>query len=146
MRTLSKTLHSEAILAVGLIKAIEMELKLLDKTEAFQTSLLITGTPADIDRQKELILFRTVQEALNNAIKHSEATLIKIKLDYIEDEMRLTILDNGKGFNKEEIEADSNRGSGLRNMQNRTRMIGGELSINGTSGTEIQISLPIIAP
>ena len=106
----------------------------------------ITGTPADIDRQKELILFRTVQEALNNAIKHSEATLIKIKLDYIEDEMRLTILDNGKGFNKEEIEADSNRGSGLRNMQNRTRMIGGELSINGTSGTEIQISLPIIAP
>ena len=146
LRTLSKTLHSEAILAVGLIKAIEMELKLLDKTEAFQTSLSITGTPADIDRQKELILFRTVQEALNNAIKHSEATLIKIKLDYIEDEMRLTILDNGKGFNKEEIEADSNRGSGLRNMQNRTRMIGGELSINGTSGTEIQISLPIIAP
>ena len=145
LRTLSKTLHSEAILSVGLIKAIEMELKLLEKTKAFQTSLSISGTPVEIDHKKELILFRTVQEALNNAIKHSEATLIEIKLVYAEEGMYLTIVDNGKGFNKEEVEADPNKGSGLRNMQNRTKMIGGELSINGTSGTEIQISLPIIA-
>ena len=145
LRTLSKTLHTEAVLSVGIAKAIEMELKLINKSAAFETTLSIIGEPATIDQQKELILFRTVQEALNNAMKHSGATQIHVELSYSAKDLAVVIRDNGKGFDRFAIEKDPEKGSGLRNMQNRTRMIGGELSIEGHSGTKIQISLPIIA-
>ena len=145
LRTLSKTLHGEAVLSAGIAQAIEMELKLIDKSAAFETSLSVSGTPVSIDQQKELILFRTVQEALNNAIKHSGATKIHIQLDYTHNRLHISIQDNGHGLNLAAIEKDPERGSGLRNMKNRTHMIGGEFGIDGTSGTKIQISLPIIA-
>ena len=146
LRTLSKTLHKEAVLSAGLIKAIEMELKLIDKAAVFETSLTVTGEPLQIDPQKELILFRTIQEALNNAIKHAEARHIQVAMHFQPTGLFLNICDNGKGFRLASIENDPERGSGLRNMKNRTKLIGGELNIiEGQPGTHIQISLPIIA-
>ena len=145
LRTLSKTLHGEAVLSTGIARAIEMELRLIDKTASFQTSFSVTGTPFSLDQQKELILFRTVQEALNNAMKHSGATQIHVELHYINNELHLSIADNGNGLDLAAIEKDPEKGSGLRNMQNRTKLIGGNLTIDGSSGTKIQISLPIIA-
>ncbi|HUC80627.1 MAG TPA: ATP-binding protein [Flavisolibacter sp.] len=146
LRTLSKTLHKEAVLSAGLTRAIEMELKLIDKAAVFQTFLTVTGETQPLDPQKELILFRTVQEALNNAIKHADATEIHVKMDFGPTGLWLAIGDNGKGFRVAEIEADPERGSGLRNMKNRTKLIGGKLTIaERQPGTEIQISLPIIA-
>jgi len=146
LRILSKTLHREAVLSAGLIKAIEMELKLIGKASEIETNLDVSGEPAPLDPQKELILFRTVQETLNNAIKHAEATCINVHLRFVDSHLFLAVQDNGKGFDLKSIESDPERGSGLRNMQNRTKLIGGELKIQqGQPGTEIQISLPIIA-
>jgi signal transduction histidine kinase len=145
LRTLSKTLHTEAVLSLGIVKAIEMELKMVDKAGAMDTLLTVSGEPIPIDQQKELILFRTTQEALNNAIKHSGATQIEVDLSYCPDTLQLTIADNGQGFDRTAIEQDPDKGSGLRNMQNRTKLIGGNLSIDGSKGTRIQITLPIIA-
>lgn len=145
LRTLSKTLHTEAVLSAGLERSIEMELGLIGKAAVFETRFTITGTPFFLDEKKELILFRTVQEALNNAIKHSQASFIEVSLHYHPNELQLSVTDNGKGFNHEAEEKNPEKGSGLRNMQNRTKLIGGQLSIDGTNGTKIQITLPIIA-
>lgn len=146
LRTLSKTLHKEAVLSAGLVKAIEMELKLIDRSSEIETRMEVLGEPVSLDPQKELILFRTVQETLNNAIKHAEATHIHVQLRFVDSYLFLKIEDNGKGFDVRSIENDPERGSGLRNMQNRTKLIGGELNIGQRQpGTEIQISLPIIA-
>ena len=146
LRTLSKTLHSEAILSIGITKALEMELATIEKAANIKTSLLISGNYLAVDPQKELILFRTVQEALNNAVKHAGATHIQIHLHYTENGLVLQIEDDGQGFDQLAIEKDPDRGSGLRNMQNRTKLIGGDLSImEAHPGTQIQISLPIIA-
>ena len=145
LRTLSKTLHGEAVLSAGIIKAVEMELKLIDKAAGFETSLSVSGTPVAINPQEELILFRTIQEALNNAVKHSGATQIQILFDYRNNDLCISIQDNGNGLDLAAIENDPERGSGLRNMKNRTTMIGGDFIIDGSSGTRIQISLPIIA-
>lgn len=143
LRILSKTLHTEAILSAGLLKAIEMELALISKTALFKTSFSITGTPAVLDGQKELILFRTVQEALNNSIKHSGASLIQIIVSYSPQQLQVSVQDNGKGFNRVLEEAGIERGSGLRNMQNRAKLIGGDLVIDAkASGTNIQIIVP----
>lgn len=145
LRNLSKSLHAEAILSAGFEKAIETALNLISKTAAFETSFSVEGEAILIDPQKELILFRTVQEALQNAIKHSGATFIKIGLLYTTGNLQVTIMDNGKGFDHAAVYNDPKKGSGLRNMQNRTKMIGAQFSIDAQSGTKIQISLPIIA-
>ena len=144
LRTLSKTMHTDTVMAVGLEKAIEMELKYIDKAAVFKTRLAITGQPISLDPQKELILFRTVQEALNNSIKHSSATLIQISLHFTPGQLQLTIQDNGKGFQMDAVEKHPENGSGLRNMQNRAKMIGGRLTFDSVNGTTVYITLPIV--
>lgn len=144
LRTLSKTLHTEAVLAVGLTSAIEMELRLIEKAGVYETALAIEGTPLPLDAQKELILFRAVQEALNNAIKHSGASKIEVLLRYTPETFGVVVKDNGKGFALH----DDNKanGSGLRNMRNRAKLIGGRLEMaSASTGTEIRLNLPIIA-
>lgn len=144
LRTLSKTLHSEAVLSVGLPEAIALELQLIEKAGVIETSLQVAGTPLPLDKQKELILFRAVQEALNNAIKHSGAGSIVVALLYTASELQVTVKDNGKGFPAEAAKTES--GSGLRNMRNRARLVGGRFEINHAQpGTEIRLNLPIIA-
>lgn len=147
LRNLSKTLHADAMLSEGLCKAIETELSLIAKTALFETRFSLQGEPVPLDAQKELILFRTVQEALQNAIKHAGASLLEIAACYRAGGLELTVADNGQGFDTvAATQPGSQKGIGLRNMQNRIRLIGGELQLHsGATGTRIQISLPIIA-
>lgn len=142
LRSLSKTLHTEAVLANGLKEAVETELRQIEKAGVFQTTLTVSGMPIVIDSQKELILFRAVQEALNNAIKHSGADTIEVHLQYTPTGLLVAVKDNGKGFEAE----TPDKGSGLRNMRNRAKLIGGTMQIGSLQpGTEIRLNLPIIA-
>lgn len=145
LRNLSKTLNADAMLANGIEQAIETELTLIGKSAVFETRFSVRGEPLPIDPKKELILFRIVQEILNNAIKHSGAGLLHIDLDYTPTGLLLTVTDNGKGFDAEAVKADPQRGIGLRNMENRASLIGGSLLLQPqNTGTKIQITLPII--
>ena len=144
LRTLSKTLHTEAVLSVGLAAAIEMELRLIEKAGVFETAFVVAGAPVPIGPQKELILFRAVQESLNNAIKHSGASKIEVLLQYTPERFTVAVRDNGSGFALNNNEAAS--GSGLRNMRNHAKLIGGSLELNSApTGTEMRLNLPIIA-
>lgn len=84
-------------------------------------------------------LYRTIQEAVNNAIKYAEATQIMVHVSKIQKGIQLEIFDNGKGFDLEQNEL----GNGLLNMQKRIEEIGGVFKIQSelTKGTQIIISL-----
>jgi signal transduction histidine kinase len=145
LRTLSKKLHSDSILAAGLLKAIEFELGLVEKSGIYQTSLTINGEPVTLDAQKELILFRIVQEAMNNIIKHAHASTIAISANFAHNHLQLLIDDNGNGFKLPLEQGDINRGIGLRSMENRVKLLNGQFAIETApeKGTQIQISVPI---
>jgi signal transduction histidine kinase len=144
LRSLSKTLHTEAVLQSGFVDAVAAEMSQVEKAGVFRTSFDVSGTPVPVDAQKELILFRAVQEALNNAIKHSGADRIEVHLWYSATELQVAVRDNGTGFNA--TNPDAGTGSGLRNLRNRAKLIGGTLQINPLQpGTEIRLNLPIIA-
>lgn len=144
LRSLSKTLHTEAVLQSGFVEAVEAEVRHIEKAGAFHAALFISGTSVPINAQKELILFRAMQEALNNAIKHSGANRIDIHLLYTPSDLQVAVRDNGKGFDASS--PDFNTGSGLRNLRNRAKLIGGTLHITPLQpGTEIRLNLPIIA-
>jgi signal transduction histidine kinase len=143
LRTLSKSLHTEAVLSQGLTEAISTELRLIERAGVFQTAFSISGDTCPLDPQKELILFRAVQEALNNAIKHSGADRIEVHLHYTPAELQVAVQDNGKGFIPQASGGDE--GSGLRNMRNRAKLIGGSFHIESREpGTQVRLHLPIL--
>ncbi len=87
-------------------------------------------------------LFRVVQEAVNNAVKHSKASQINIILDEKENQLSMKIQDNGQGFDYEEKRKKS---YGLTNLQNRTRELNGTFDLTSNdSGTTINISIPLV--
>jgi signal transduction histidine kinase len=86
-------------------------------------------------------LFRVVQEAVNNAVKHSKASQINIILDENENQLSMKIQDNGKGFDYEE---KRNKSFGLTNLQNRIKELNGDFEVvSNQNGTAILISIPI---
>ncbi len=81
-------------------------------------------------------LYRTIQEAINNAIKYANASIISVNIKKQEAQTKITILDNGIGFDPETIE----KGNGLQNMQKRIEEIGGKFSLTSSyKGTQIDI-------
>lgn len=83
-------------------------------------------------------IYRTIQEAVNNAIKYASATVISINVKQVENQIKITIQDNGLGFDVATIE----KGNGLQNMQKRIKEIGGAFQVFSTNdGTRIEILL-----
>jgi two-component system, NarL family, sensor kinase len=142
LRDLSRSLHGDKIAELGLQESVENELKILQNTGQYITELKITGEPYKLAPQKEMVLFRIVQEAMNNAIKHAKAKNIFIEMKYQPDKFDLIITDDGIGFNVTALQT-TQTGIGLKSMQNRAALIGGEFSINSSvgKGTEIKIEL-----
>lgn len=145
LRHLSKSLNTDSIGAMGLVKAIESELEMLSRT-GFATQIEIEGRITRMEPQKELILFRIVQETLNNIIKHSEAKRINVIAAFMNNQLQLLVRDDGKGMelDKEEGGPPDSPGLGIRNMYNRAKLIGGEFHISSLpgKGTEIKILIP----
>ena len=139
LKDISNSLNTDSIESIGLLKAVENEVELINKTN-LKAALTIIGIVEKLDPKTELILFRMVQECISNAIKHSKAEQIDILANYEQNYFELTITDNGIGFNTEKI---SSQGLGLKNIQNRIKFIEARLSINSSyAGTEIKISIP----
>jgi two-component system NarL family sensor kinase len=140
---LSHSLSSEIILNNGLIKALEFEMEQLKKSDIYRTGFSITGSPVFLDADAELVIFRIVQEALNNIMKHAAATKIDIHLHYNTHVLLLEINDNGRGF----YTGKSYTGTGLQNLKKRATALKGNLSVNSTIniGTSIKIEIPLYA-
>jgi signal transduction histidine kinase len=138
---LSKSLNSEFILKNGFLKALENEIEMIEQLGTFKVNLSLNGEPFYLKAEKEIILFRIVQEALNNILKHSKGDSIVICLNYTSETLALTIQDNGIGFSKQNVES---KRAGLKNMKQRAQMIQAACSIETCidTGTTVQILIP----
>lgn len=146
LRDLSKSLSFERITTIGLQSAIEAELDRVDKSGLISTKLNVEGDQYSLGAERELVLFRVFQEALNNTLKYAKAKNLNISLNYTPNLFILTIEDDGVGFSVTDKLNDSS-GSGLRNMENRAAIIGGLAKIYSRpgSGCSIKISLDPLA-
>lgn len=139
---ISRSMSSELILQNGLIKALEFEVGQLTKLGLYKIKLVVSTITFFLDAHTELVLFRIVQEALNNIVKHAEATHIDINLNFASNVLKLQIQDDGTGFSREE---HLDHGIGIKNMSKRAKMLGGECTIEtgAGQGTIIIIQIPI---
>ena len=142
LRDLSRSLHGDKIIELGLQQSISNELKSLQNTGQYITWLKISGEPFRLENQKEILLFRIVQESLHNAVKHSSAKTITVNLFYKESSFQLIIEDDGIGFDKKTLPTN-NTGIGLTSIQKRAELIGGVFSLNSSNNTGTKISIEI---
>ena len=144
LKALSVSLNSEKVAQLGLMKSIAREVDRINKTGAFHCILEVNNDRSGrIDNSKSVILFRMVQEILNNMIKHSGGTHFNIVADGDENLFILVCMDDGIGFNPQD--KSHSEGSGLSNLSDRARLINATLSIKSTpgSGTTVTIALPL---
>ena len=106
----------------------------------FTHSDVSTNLPSEVS----LALFRVLQEALQNAVKHSHAKDFKVELHGVAGEIQLMVSDPGKGF--DQVEAMGSRGLGLVSMRERLQLVDGALAIESKpeQGTTIRARVPII--
>ncbi len=150
LRSLSKSLHTDFVIESGLATAIQYELDMIKKTSDYDIRFQKEGKPYRIEDQHEVIIFRIVQEAIHNIIKHAKATEIEVKLTFEQELFTLKIIDNGLGFDASPLKNNnySKSGIGIRNMYNRANMINSDLKIasNPGKGTTIVLTLPLQTP
>ena len=145
LRDIARSLNPDFISELGLYGAIQQQLQLLEKTGEYKTAFTVNGEAYKSDQQRELVVFRIVQELLNNTVKHAAANEVSITMDYQTDQLIITVHDNGKGFDTAAMQSvQNNNGLGLRNMLSRMTLIKGFITINSKlfEGTTAVIELP----
>jgi two-component system, NarL family, sensor kinase len=144
LNNLSKCMDPDMIQNMGLMKAISLEVEKLKGFAHLDVAFMVSGEPIFMDSQKELVIFRIIQEAFNNIVKHSQATRVWLQLDYCTNFLDILIRDNGIGFEKDACLANSGEKAGLHNMQNRTKVFGGKLKMEAypKKGTQILVTVP----
>jgi signal transduction histidine kinase len=145
LRDLSRSLYGNNVAQLGLPDAVDNELRILQNSGQFKTLLKISGETYKLEPQKEMVIFRILQESLNNTIKHSKAQNINVRMEYEPGLFRLTIADDGVGFDTTDLSAVQ-PGMGLKSLQSRTALIGGNFSVHSAinKGTSISIEIPTI--
>ncbi len=95
--------------------------------------------------EAEIQLLRVVQEALTNVRKHADATSAVVRLENMDDDLRISIEDDGRGFDASRVDRDEGRSFGMRSMKERVERAGGRFSVESSpgSGTRIVVLLPL---
>jgi signal transduction histidine kinase len=130
---------------LGLMPALEMLIQGLRQPDRPVLALSVEGQLQRLTPERELAIYRIVQEALNNAIKHAHAQRVEVKLIF-EADLWVSIGDNGVGFSvPDRAEALTELGHfGLIGLRERAELIGGRLTITSSSrGTSVELRLPL---
>jgi two-component system NarL family sensor kinase len=142
LRSISHTMNNNYIGRSGLIEAIKKELNTVGSMRKVQTALEIKGELASLGAEKELLIFRIMQESISNALKHASPTQVSVVTNYEHDGLTIKIKDDGCGFDTNKM--SSADGIGLNNMQVRTALLKGSIQFvsSAESGTEITLKIP----
>jgi signal transduction histidine kinase len=142
VQALSHELHSSKLEYLGIDGAARIFCREFGERQKVMVDFQSEDVPADLPSNISISVFRVLQEALRNAIKHSGVNRFEVRLWGIPGEIHLTVGDRGKGLEMET--AMRNGGLGLTSMQERLRFVGGQLSINSklNSGTVVHARVP----
>ncbi len=130
---------------LGLVPTIRKYVDAFKEQTSLDVSLTVTGNERRLEPYLEVMIFRAVQELLGNAARHSQATIAKIHLDLANDNIRVSVDDNGRGFDPEALRTGTSLG--LKLIQERSEMLGGGFEVDSAAGkgARIAFSVPVHA-
>lgn len=143
LRDLSRGLNSDSLKLRSIHETIQEEAGRIGRSGFIRVEVSVEGDCKELHPQKKLIVFRIVQECLQNCLKHASASEIKMLCKYRTDELVISIDDDGTGFDYETMQ-QTTQGQGLRNIHSRIQLAGGNYSIESVpqKGTRITLTIP----
>ena len=147
VRRISQNLRPSELDDLGLVPALRSLCHEFGERTGMAVNLSFAGLPKSFADEAELNLYRIIQEALNNIEKHSQATAVELRLARDGSAIKVTIRDNGQGFNTQFIRERKTKkpGIGLVDMKERAAFAGGAFNLTSTpgQGTEVEIRVPV---
>lgn len=136
VRRISHDLVPASIEEFGLIESMNQFCKKLNLAHSTQIDFQAFGTYQPLPQNYESRLYRIIQELLNNITKHAEAQQALVQINFHEDELSISVEDDGKGFDPHSV----HKGIGLKNIRSRMKLLQGELDIKSSeTGTSVHI-------
>ncbi len=142
MRRVAHNMMPEALMKLGLQQALQDYCDGLSESQAFSVKCAFHGLEKRMDPSVEIVVYRIVQELLNNAVKHSGATSILAQVMRQDNRLSITVEDNGKGFDEKETGFIS--GAGLKNIQSRVEYLKGQIDIKSKAGNGTSVHIDCI--
>ncbi|MGH8221565.1 MAG: sensor histidine kinase [Woeseiaceae bacterium] len=144
VRRVSRALRPSVLDDLGLEAALRWLARTTGSANGLEVGLSWPGQRCQPGKFAETLVFRVVQEALTNIVKHAEATRVTVAVDCHNDTLRVVIEDNGVGFDVAATLAAPERGLGIRGMRDRAELFGGVLAIDSVAGggTTVVLSVP----
>jgi signal transduction histidine kinase len=131
---------------LGLSAALRWYAGRLQELTPLTVKVDIMGDEGPMDEATRITMFRIIQEALNNIIKHANASQVQIDLEFTEDSVHIMVRDNGRGFDMDEVKVrrSSRPSLGLAGMEERAALLGGSVQVHSRPGygTEVEASIP----
>ena len=147
IKQISRGLKPSVLDTLGLVSSLRELLNDFETNTGIEIKFFTHEIPARLEKEKELAIYRITQEALNNIVKHTDASKVFISLVVKEGKISLSIEDNGAGFDPEKTMEPANRQSpfGLLIMRERVEQLHGEFSIESEKekGTYLLVEIPI---
>ena len=143
LHRLSYKLHPSKLEDLGLIAAVRSYCRELSAQAGLEVKFVNVNVPEALSKEISLCIYRVVQEALGNVVKHSGVKSATVDLSGEVDEVRLIVSDQGRGFDAQA--AREGGGLGLVSMQERVRHVGGKCSIDTrpSGGTRVMVRIPL---
>lgn len=140
---ISHELHPSKLEYLGLEAAVKALCREFSSKHKLEVDFASKAMPGDLSRVVSLCLYRITQESLNNLVRHSGAEQARVDLTWDPHEIRLSVLDNGKGFDVEAARAKG--GLGLISMTERARHVNGRVDITSSvgAGARIEVRIPL---
>lgn len=125
----------------GFFEAVDDLIEQINESGTIKAEMTVEGTQERFSEREEFMLYRIVQEMINNTLKHAEAKQIDLRINVSENKLQLEYQDNGKGFNVEEKMND--KSLGLKSIKSRSNYLGGDLKLDTSPGKGTKYSLHI---
>jgi len=131
VRRLSRDLRPSMLDNVGLLPALRWLAESLSNQSGIRIEIQVNGQEHSLPQEFEIIMFRIAQDALNNVVLHSSATVVTVTLDFITSNFKLTVSDNGRGFSLSENLSDfAAKGKlGFQRMEQQARLLDGTFTV-----------------
>jgi signal transduction histidine kinase len=140
VRNMALLLRPSMLDDLGLIPALQWQAREVSKRSGMRVRVVADGVSEELPDEHKTAVYRIVQEALNNGVKHAQARKMEVTVQQVDQQLSLSINDDGKGFNPH-VE----RGMGLAGIEERVNQLGGSFGIesNASEGTLLLIKLPL---
>jgi len=139
MRLLIHHLRPSGLEEMGLVNALRQRLETVEQRAGIKAHLEVEGELPPLPISIEDELYAIAQEALNNSLRHSTASKVTVEIKLVENELILSVQDNGVGFELEKVKP----GVGMSSMQERARKIDGEIDITSQPGQGMLVKVKV---